>query len=119
LFGRALIALGVEEHTSLNLIGFNAPEWNIAFFGSIFARCLPTGIYTTNSVKSCEYVAQHSECKIVVAENFEYAQKYMGLLEKGDLKYIILYNDPNFKIPPQYERVLYHWKQFMLEGVRV
>jgi long-chain-fatty-acid--CoA ligase ACSBG len=50
IFAKALIAAGCPEFTSVNIIGFNSPEWNISFLGSIFARSLPTGIYTTNSV---------------------------------------------------------------------
>lgn len=40
--------LGIDN-CSVNIIGFNAPHWNIAFYGSMFARCIPVGIYTTNS----------------------------------------------------------------------
>lgn len=49
-FAASLIAYRFGQHTSVNIIGFNAPEWAIAFYGSLFAKCLPTGIYTTNSL---------------------------------------------------------------------
>ena len=68
-FAASLIAFGATEYTSINIIGFNAPEWVITFMGSLFCRCLPTGIYTTNNKVVCEYIAENSECKIVVAEN--------------------------------------------------
>ena len=48
-FGKALVELGICS-CSVNIIGFNAPHWNIAFYGSIFAKCVPVGIYTTNSI---------------------------------------------------------------------
>jgi len=35
-FGQALIALGISKNKAVNIIGFNSPEWTIAFFGSIF-----------------------------------------------------------------------------------
>jgi long-chain-fatty-acid--CoA ligase ACSBG len=66
-FSRALLALGYPEFTVVNLIGFNSPEWMIAYFGSMLARCIPVGIYSTNSLTACHYIASHSECKIVVA----------------------------------------------------
>lgn len=47
-FGRALIALGLTNFSAVNIIGFNSPEWAIAFSGSIFGHYLPIGIYTTN-----------------------------------------------------------------------
>lgn len=42
-------------------MGFNAPEWAIAFFGSIFANNIPSGVYTTNNSEACFYQANHSE----------------------------------------------------------
>jgi long-chain-fatty-acid--CoA ligase ACSBG len=54
---------------SVNIIGFNSPEWIIAFYGSIFGRFLPVGIYTTNGPEACHYVSENSEAEIVVVEN--------------------------------------------------
>lgn len=61
-FGKALIALGITNYSAVNIIGFNSPEWAIAFSGSIFGHYLPIGIYTTNNSETCEYIANHSEC---------------------------------------------------------
>lgn len=52
-----MIAYQFNEFTSMNIIGFNSPEWAIAFFGGLFSRAIPTGIYTTNSQEVCEYIA--------------------------------------------------------------
>jgi long-subunit acyl-CoA synthetase (AMP-forming) len=38
---------------ALNIIGFNHPAWFIAFYGCIFARILPVGVYATNGPKAC------------------------------------------------------------------
>lgn len=32
-----------------NNLGFNATEWVITFFGSLFAGLMPVGVYTTNN----------------------------------------------------------------------
>ena len=56
-FACSLIKLGVEERSCVNLIGFNAPEWAIAFFGTIFANCIASGVYTTNGSEACIYQA--------------------------------------------------------------
>lgn len=53
VFGKALIALKVTPYRSVNIIGFNAPEWVISFYGSIFGYYLPVGVYTTNSHEAC------------------------------------------------------------------
>lgn len=60
-FAAALIKTGVDERACVNIIGFNAPEWAIAFFGTIFANCIASGVYTTNSAEACYYQAHHSE----------------------------------------------------------
>jgi long-chain-fatty-acid--CoA ligase ACSBG len=43
------------------ILGYNSPEWVIAFYGSIFASYLPVGMYTTNNSETCEYIANHCE----------------------------------------------------------
>lgn len=59
-FAKALIALGIESYRAVNIIGYNSPEWAIAFSGSILGNYLPIGIYTTNGPDACEYIANHS-----------------------------------------------------------
>jgi long-chain-fatty-acid--CoA ligase ACSBG len=66
-FAKALIFNGFKRFDAVNIIGFNAPEWNIAYLGSIFVQCIPVGIYTTNNVTACEYISQHSQAKLIVA----------------------------------------------------
>lgn len=46
-FATALMSLGVSEMSGINILGFNAPEWNISFYGSIMGRYMPVGVYTT------------------------------------------------------------------------
>lgn len=41
-----------------------------------------------------------------------YAEKYNDLLEEGLIKYIVIYNDPNFK--PR--KGIISWEDFMKEG---
>ncbi len=36
-------------------MGFNSPEWAIAFFGSIFHNNPVSGVYITNGAKACQY----------------------------------------------------------------
>lgn len=69
VFAKALMALKVNQGKSVNIIGFNSPEWAISFYGSIFGNYLPVGIYTTNNSDACHYVADHSDCEVAVVEN--------------------------------------------------
>lgn len=113
-FGKALVAAGLYL-SAVNIIGFNAPEWNVTFFGSLFARCLPVGIYTTNSESSCAYIAEHSECKLVVAETLELARKYLGLLESRRLEYIVLYKEDK-PLASNHGGRLLKWADFLKLG---
>lgn len=83
--------------------------------GSIMARCLPVGTYTTNSVQICEYIAEHSSAQIILAENREYAAKYLNLLDNGKIKLIVTYADKDYK-PQGYEGRVINYQQFIAEG---
>lgn len=93
-FGNGLISLGVNEFRAVNIIGFNHPSWNIAFYGSIFGKYMPVGVYTTNGPDACKYVAEHSDAEVVVVENRVHLAKYLKVWDDLPLlKYVIVYND--------------------------
>lgn len=73
------MALGITEQRSVNIIGFNAPEWHISFYGSIFGNFLPIGVYTTNGPEACHYLCEHSDCEVAVVENREQLKKYLKI----------------------------------------
>ena len=54
-FAKAMHVLGVKPMKSVNIIGHNQPEWPIAFVGGIFANCISSGVYPTNSAEACKY----------------------------------------------------------------
>ena len=58
----------LQVHLNYNL-GFNSQEWFISFFGALFAGLMPVGVYTTNNMEACEYVAENSDCSLVIAED--------------------------------------------------
>jgi long-chain-fatty-acid--CoA ligase ACSBG len=60
-FAKSIHTLGIDERKSVNIMGFNSPEWAIAYFGSIFHNNVVSGVYTTNGVEACHYQAEHSE----------------------------------------------------------
>ena len=62
---------------AVNIIGFNSPEWLIAFMGSVLGFFMPVGVYTTNRADACQYVAEHSDAEVVVVENAEHLEKYL------------------------------------------
>eukprot|EP00357_Protocruzia_adherens_P027081 CAMPEP_0115002396 /NCGR_PEP_ID=MMETSP0216-20121206/17976_1 /TAXON_ID=223996 /ORGANISM="Protocruzia adherens, Strain Boccale" /LENGTH=672 /DNA_ID=CAMNT_0002367973 /DNA_START=282 /DNA_END=2300 /DNA_ORIENTATION=- len=91
-FGRSLIKLGLTERKAINIIGFNSPEWVIAFYGAFFARMIPVGVYTTNLSDACRYVADHSSAELAVVENYDQLKKYLEVWNTlPNLKYIVVY----------------------------
>jgi len=64
-----MYALGVNERKAVNIMGFNAPEWTIAFLGGIFYNCVSSGVYATNGPETCLFQAEHSEAEIIVVDN--------------------------------------------------
>jgi long-chain-fatty-acid--CoA ligase ACSBG len=75
-FGKALLKVGFARFDTINIIGFNAPEWFFANFGAIAAGGIPAGVYTTNNPEACAYVAEHSKAKVVVCEGVKQLEKY-------------------------------------------
>ena len=93
-FAKAMLAFGVTSYSSVNIIGFNAPEWFITFYGSIFGNYLPVGIYTTNGADACKYLSSHSDCEVVVAENKFQLNKHLQIWnDLPKLKYVLVYNE--------------------------
>ncbi|EGR28339.1 hypothetical protein IMG5_177990 [Ichthyophthirius multifiliis] len=96
-FGKALISLKVSPYKSVNILGYNSPEWVISFYGSIFGFYLPVGVYTTNQAEACQYVAENSDCEVAVVENEQNLQKYLKVIDRlPQLKHIIVYSGDNF-----------------------
>ena len=47
---------------------------------------MPVGVYTTNNPEACLYVAEHSDCEIVVVENNDQLRKILKI--KHNCKYL-------------------------------
>ena len=116
---KALIALGVKPHQSVNIIGFNAPEWHFSNMGAILAGAKAAGIYTTNGTDACKYIADHSDARVVVVENQAQLAKWQPV--RKELKKVaayVVYNDEvpadankDKKLPP-----VLSWAEFLEKG---
>ena len=81
-FACSMVKLGIPELSTLNVIGFNSPQWVIGFAGGMFAGCVSVGVYATNSPEACEYIAEHSETELVLVQNEAQLKKYLGFWHK-------------------------------------
>lgn len=93
-FGRALLSVGLDRFDSVNIIGFNAPEWFFANYGTIAAGGVPAGVYTTNGPDACRYIAEHSDAKVVVCEGQKQLEKFLKISRNlPSLKALVVYGD--------------------------
>jgi long-chain-fatty-acid--CoA ligase ACSBG len=68
--------LGLERFGTVNILGFNSPEWIIANMAAIMAGAKAAGIYTTSEAEACWYITDHSRARIVVVEDVKQLDKY-------------------------------------------
>lgn len=113
-FGKACMAYGAVPRSSVNIIGFNSPEWFIAFFGAICANYIAAGVYTTNAADACQYVAENSEAEIIVVEDKNQMKKYDSVIDKlKNVKAFVMWEEkPASGSDP---RVIY-WEDFLEIG---
>ena len=48
-FAKACHKMQVKDKSAVAIMGFNSPEWAIAFFGGVMNNMIGTGIYITNA----------------------------------------------------------------------
>lgn len=91
---RGFIALGLEPHTCVNIIGFNCPEWFMSQMGALLAGGISAGVYSTNDVGACQYVAEHSEARFIALESGAQLDKYAQFADKlPHLKALVMWGD--------------------------
>ena len=78
----AMHALGVRRGDSVNIIGFNSPEWLIADVAGIFCGAKAAGIYTTNGPEACHYISEHSGAVVVVCQDAAQTAKFTQLVAR-------------------------------------
>ena len=81
-FAKSLHYLKIKEKKALNIMGWNAPEWIIAWHGGMFNNNIVTGVYTTNSPTACVYQAQHSEAQAIIVDTQERLERYLSIIDE-------------------------------------
>lgn len=64
-FAKALLHLECTTSDSVNIFGFNAPEWFISSMGASIAAVKPAGIYPTDTDDQIAYKGDHSNARVV------------------------------------------------------
>jgi len=76
--GRALLALGIGPGRPVAILGFNRPEWVLAYLGAMAAGGTAVGVYTTSPAEEVAYVMGHSEAPVVVVEGGPNLEKVLA-----------------------------------------
>jgi long-chain-fatty-acid--CoA ligase ACSBG len=116
-FAKGCAQLKVTEKSSVAIMGFNSPEWAIAFTGGVMHNCVATGIYSTNTPDACLYQAEHSEAEVIVVETIEMLNRFLkfGKDEIKKIKAFVVYGEQSVPAEIQDNRV-YLWNDFLKLG---
>lgn len=105
-FGGACLNNGLQSKDVVVVMGYNSPQWFLAFHGTIQAGGVVAGCYSTNQEETCLYLADNSNAKFVVVENWKHGQKFLKALddENSNLSKIIVWSDTSNMI--EHENVI-------------
>jgi len=119
-FAKSILKLGFTKFGTVNIMGFNSPEWFIADIGTIVAGGIAAGVYSTNLEDSCRYISDHSQAQFVVVEDNKQLAKYAAIQSKGKLphlKAIVVWGeDPTSELATKCQIAVYSWKDFLEVG---
>lgn len=77
-----LLSYGIEHGDKVAILGDNRPEWIISHLAAMSIGCVTCGIYPTSAPDQIEYIANHSEAKIIFIENEEQIDKVLAIKKK-------------------------------------
>lgn len=93
LAGLGYMALGLERYDSVNIFGFNSPEWFMSQMGCMMAGGVSAGLYPTDTPEQIEFKSNHSNCAIASCENQVNMNKFKEIIDQLPyLKAIIVWN---------------------------
>lgn len=79
---RALVALGVQPHQSVCILGFNRPEWLVMDHAAMMVGATSAGIYWTSAPAEVEYILNHAQAPLLLLEDAGQLAKIEGRDER-------------------------------------
>mmetsp|Transcript_3701 Transcript_3701/g.8926 ORF Transcript_3701/g.8926 Transcript_3701/m.8926 type:complete len:766 (-) Transcript_3701:113-2410(-) len=84
---KGFMVLGLQQYESVNVWGFNAPEWHMSCIGAMFGGGKCAGLYPTDTPETAAYKVVHSGGSIIVVEDSAKVDKLAKALNaRGDCK---------------------------------
>ena len=93
-FALGLIDLGLQPGDTVGIIGNNRPEWVYAELAVQAAGGIPFGIFQDAILNEVSYIINHSQAKMIVAEDQEQVDKILDLADQLPQINNIIYTDP-------------------------
>jgi long-chain acyl-CoA synthetase len=92
--GMGLLELGVRPGDRIAIHSTNRPEWLLTDIGAQGIGAAPVGIYPTSPPAEVEYLLQHSESTVLVAEDEEQLDKVLAVrAELTHLRHIVVIDE--------------------------
>lgn len=111
---KGFIKLGLEPRSGVALIGFNSPEWNIAYMAAIFANGIACGMYKSFTAETCENLISRLNANIVVVDDDEQLSKILDIRHKLPSLHAIVHYKGSTK-----ETGVYSWSDLQCIGSNV
>jgi len=125
---KGFMHLGFQPFDSVNVWGFNSPEWVMSGLAAGFAGGKVAGLYPTDTADAAAYKVVHSGGSIVVVEDRNKIDKLLkGLAVRGDCKRVKAFvtwgaepeADETIEVPGMGKVPFLSWKQLLALAVHV
>jgi len=119
---KAFLAIGVPQHASCNVFGFNSPEWIISSMGCILSGVKIAGIYPTDTVDQVAYKSSHANAYVAIVEDKSKFDKYVQRIDDmPNLKAVVTYVGSNVSTSEVKRKdgstvKVYGWEDFLKQG---
>lgn len=90
---KSLIALGMNRDDKVNILSYTCYKWVLTDIANMCMGVGTVGIYQSNLPVDCEYIINHSDAKLVFAENLTQLEKLFEIRDSlPEIQKVILYN---------------------------
>ena len=93
-FSLGLMSLGFQRGDVMAILGDNDPHWFWAQLAAQAAGGVVTGVFSSSGAKEVKYFLEHSDAKIVVAQDQEQVDKILEIKDELPLLKKVIYWDP-------------------------
>lgn len=90
---KSLMALGIERGEKVNILSYTCYRWILTDVANMSVGAASVGIYQSNLAPDCEYIINHSDGKIVFAEDLDQLEKLFEIRENiSEVTKVILFS---------------------------